>query len=118
MTNHTNHPHANTAAARAACRRNSIPRLERVDIEPEPEGSDFAGGFVVRPIFSGVDHPEGVGYLLMNKRLIPRLVHAFESGKAILNLRRGIDVNDQTYAAYDCPITAKRCNADLTRLGF
>lgn len=127
MTTHTGHSHPSTPAARRACReqRSLVPTasgftsgdyfgLDRVEFS----GPDADGLYLVRPMFTGVDRPDGIGYALPNKLTALRLKAALETGKLFKGLEIKTDIYGKTYAAYQMTVRARTAAADLRRLGF
>jgi hypothetical protein len=89
-----------------------LPTIESVDITPGEYG------FLVEPVYGGVDRPRACGYWAAKLPLANRLKAAILAGKAITVNGTGTDVNGQTYADDTAHFLCRRLNADLKRLGF
>jgi hypothetical protein len=88
-------------------------RIDRIDITPDPEF-----GFTVRPYWTNVDRPEGVGYAVKDMPTAQRLRAAMAAGVVFVDVEIKTDVNDKTYVSSRSTVLARIMNADLRRLGF
>ena len=100
----------------------TLPTLDRVEINREEGRPDLAPSIVVRPFYNGVDRPEGVGIGLLDKpshwTLARRLQRAINAGVAYPITGVGIDCTGKSYAKTAFNVMGRHLNADLTRLGF
>lgn len=88
--------------------------FDRAEIKPD----STPGYFVVRAYFSGVDRPEGTGFVVKGKPLAERLKRAMEAGVVHTDLHALFDRNGKTFASHRTHVLARMMNADLKRLGF
>jgi hypothetical protein len=75
-------------------------------------------GFTVRPYWTNVDRPEGVGYAVKDMRTAVRVRDAMAAGVVFADAEIKTDVNGKTYASARSAILGRTLNADLRRLGF
>lgn len=93
-----------------------MPVLIDVTITAEDEMPDV---FTVRPMWGGVDRPEGTGYAVRGMKLARRLEAALRAGAVYRDLSIKTDIYNQTYASTTgSQILGRTMNADLTRLGY
>jgi hypothetical protein len=93
-----------------------LPKLETVEITLDRTKS--RPGFVVTPVWSGVDRPRSYSVFTLKMSLANRLKNAIEAGVAITVRGTGTDVNGETYADTQNHFLGSRLNADLKKLGF
>lgn len=75
-------------------------------------------GFVVRPLWSSVDRPEGAGIIARTEKLAQRLAAAIRAGAAVRAEGIARDVHGKTFAHQSFNVRSRTLNSDLTRLGF
>jgi hypothetical protein len=91
-----------------------LPTLESVEVEPDEEER----GFVVTPVYTGVDRPRSYSVLATKLAEANRLKAAILAG-AVFPVRGVLtDMNGQTYVDFDHNVMGRHLNADLKKLGF
>lgn len=90
------------------------PTIIDVTVTPEPNRPGLVG---VRPFWSGVDQPAGVGWLCSEK-IAPRLVRALRAGVVCTNPTVATSVHGHTYVECGYAVDRRHLNASLKRLGF
>jgi hypothetical protein len=89
-----------------------------VTITESPADEHTPHMWTVRPFWTGVDRPEGVGYGCTTLKVAERLKAAMLAGAVFYDIKIGTDVNGKTYVSAPSRVLARMMNADLNRLGF
>lgn len=92
------------------------PSILAVEIKPS-NLVRFPGHFSVCTMWSGVDRPSSVGFILPEK-LALRLARAMEAGVVFTNPKISTDVNGKTYVSSPCAVYSGEMASDLQKLGF
>jgi hypothetical protein len=90
--------------------------LEDVLVEEDHE----LGGFLISPVWKGVDRPNigGIGLPRRDAKLVPLIERAMRDGAFWSHAAVAIDVNGKTYVAAAAVVSGRHLTADLRRLEY
>jgi hypothetical protein len=90
--------------------------IEDVLVEEDHE----LGGFLISPVWKGVDRPNtgGIGLPRRDANLVSLIEKAMRDGAFWSHAAIATDVNGKTYVAAAAVVFGKRLKADLRRLGY
>lgn len=69
-------------------------------------------------MWTGVDRPDSVAWVLGNRRTAERLRTAVVAGAVFYDISVNTDTSGRTYVQASSRVMAKYANADLRRLGY
>lgn len=101
-----------------------ILRRTYVEAYPAPDAPETVnitprdGGWMVEPVWAGVDRPVVGGWLLRERKLADRLAAAVLAGVVYPQRTVRVDTGGKTYVQANSKVMGKYANADLIRLGF
>ncbi len=90
--------------------------LEDVLVEKDHE----LGGFLISPVWKGVDRPNtgGIGLPRSDANLVSPIENAMRDGTFWSHAAIATDVNGKTYVAAAAVVSGRHLKADLRRLGY